>query len=163
MKIRIPTLLIGLLCAASSVSAADRKAYHAARCLFNINFDYGLSRSSITGVTAIGDTQVNCPLIRDRLETSNSLNNVEVEGYNNGGDYWCGLFSQTEDGSSGGQLDYDSFHVTTTGRLSRSLSVDSTSGTTGGNEGTYTVACILPSGSSVYHIYVSEDDVAGVD
>jgi hypothetical protein len=84
------------------------------------------------------------------------MGTVYVEGnHEGGGDFWCRLTSQTEDGSSGTYVDWDEDSNSAAGLVQLSMAVDGTSG----NEGTFGLECVLPGGSSLFH-YLAEEDTS---
>jgi hypothetical protein len=99
-----------------------------------------------------------CPLIRDRVESSTSLSDVVVEGYDNdSGTISCTLYSQHEDNGVVGELDWDTQTSSTLGRMQLEFNdIDMSSD----NEGSLSIECYLTMGSSIYHVYVNEDTSA---
>jgi hypothetical protein len=146
---------------------ADIKAFHGASCVLDSE---PLSETTVafndadgftlfaSGTTAQG---VTCPLFRDRVNSSDSLVNVYVEGFNaiNGGgvaDYRCTLSSQSED-TSGETIDTHQRATTTIGNVQ--LGPFAVASSTG-NEGAYTLECILQDQEVIYHVYLNESDTA---
>lgn len=162
MKIHAGLFIVCSIAVAFPAAADDRKAYHGSECQQatwpgNIYRDpvYGVWAVNLNG-TSVG-TGVTCGLIRDRLEVETSVNGISIEGYNAGGTFTCWVYSQTEDSSSGTYYDWDSHTSYDVGRFQLDFFVDSTHGSTAGNEGSYAAYCFMPAGSMLHHIQVDED------
>jgi hypothetical protein len=136
-------------------ASGDTKSIHAAICKDGGGVG-SIGYSASEGITGTGGAQnfVTCPLIRDRVNSSTSLDSVVVEVYiPSGGSIECTLYSQDEDGNLGGVVDSDYQERSTQGIGQLTFNVASSSG----NEGTYGLFCDLSNSVSVYHIYMNEN------
>jgi hypothetical protein len=164
--------------ALSDASAADIKAFHGAFCQIDgFSIDEPSAFYDVEGITLLGATVndvavVSCPLIRDRIGATTTLTNVAIEGHNiknTAGDgatfatFACALSSQKED-TDGTLLESFSKSTTTIGNVAFSgMTVDSTTGSSGGNEGTYVVDCVLNDQETVFHVHLNESTSVGTD
>jgi hypothetical protein len=140
-------------------AAADVKAIHGAVCQPAEGYDLGdLHYNVVWGV--VGDANVNvvCPLVRDRINSSTSLNSVVAEVFNytgSGNNFQCTLYAQVED-SAGSYIDFDTESTSTSGFAQLTFGVTSTSG----NEGTYGLECSMGVDDEIVHIHINEDSGA---
>jgi hypothetical protein len=140
-------------------ATADIKSFHGAMCQPIIPFNVeNIYPNAIDGVVAVnGYGHVICPLMRDRINSSTSLNSVVAEVFiPTGGEVDCTIYSQTEDGSAGDFVDSYNDSSTTPGETQLSFSLDSSSG----NEGTYALWCYMTQDSQIHHVHTSEDNGA---
>jgi hypothetical protein len=141
-------------------AAADIKAINGAVCQPSQGFsDADLHYDAVRGVVAETTVQVACPLIRDRINSTTSLNSVTVEyqSYNvSGDDIECALYAHNED-PAGSYVDFDTASTNGSGGVQLSFSVASSSG----NEGTYGLWCELGIFDEINHIQINEDSAAG--
>ena len=117
-------LLTGLTAYSAS---ADVKAFHGASCMrFSDELEvnetgFHDNEGFVLFIPGTEASSVYCPLFRDRVNSSDSLVNVYVEGHNaiNGGEassYVCFLSSQSED-TSGQTIDTHQRSTTTIGNV----------------------------------------------
>jgi hypothetical protein len=145
--------------AVGAPAAADVKAINGAVCQPSQGFGQDdLHYDAVRGVVADTTVQVACPLIRDRINSSTSLNSVVVEflSYNvSGDDIECALYAHTED-YGGSYIDYDSDSTNAYGGTQLTFNVTSTNG----NEGTYGLWCELGIYDEINHIHINENSAA---
>lgn len=140
-------------------AAADVKSIHGGVCQAVQLFGSGTANpDAVNGFTVATDAAyVVCPLMRDRINSSSSLDSVVAEVYIPSSGYiLCNFYSQTEDGSAGGYVDIDTVERYTSGEGQMTFSVTSSSG----NEGSYGLFCDMSSGSQIHHFYINESDSA---
>jgi hypothetical protein len=140
-------------------AAADVKAINGAVCQPAGSYDLTyLHYDAVRGVVADATVQVACPLIRDRINSTTSLNSVVVEffSYNaSGDDIECSLYAHTED-YGGSYVDFDSDSTNAFNGTQLTFNVSSTNG----NEGTYGLHCELGIWDEINHIHINEDSGA---
>jgi hypothetical protein len=140
--------------------ADDVKAYHGAFCQYDGDDVQGAfyDEEGASYITSSTSRVFTCPLIRDRWNSSSSINSVYIEGFNEStvSAFSCTLISQSEDISGttldSHQLSQSAANAVTLG----AFTVD----TSGGNEGSYAVLCLLDDGDRLFHIYVNESTSA---
>jgi hypothetical protein len=159
--------MTSMLLVATSSRADDVKAFHGASCQPKTDDhdwdgadEWSVDQAGLqnyeevrNGVAAI----YICPLVRDRVSATNTLESVTIEGYNYEDTFACTLFSQTEDY---GGATYDSHNQSTSGTGNVQLSSFSVA-TTNGTEGSYSLLCGLGYTDRIYQVHLRENN--GVD
>lgn len=162
--------LLAALMAAVVDARADVKAYHGSVCRqatgpsnYVAYGQYGISSVLDDPWVGIG---VWCPVTRDRINSSSSLTEIAIEGWNEANpntnnSLICTLYNQEEDLSSGSQtaityVDFDTQSTTTVGNFNMSFSAAASNG----NEGAMAVTCGLSFHDRIYHLHVNESNGA---
>jgi hypothetical protein len=141
-------------------AAADVKAYNGAFCQpSGFSSPSNLYYDAVFGVRALANTEVACPLIRDRINSTTSLTTTIIELFNTttSGDHpSCTIYAQVED-TAGSYTDFETGSTTTSGHAQITLSGLTS---TNGNEGTYGLQCWLGTNDDLKHVHMNENNAA---